>query len=55
MVATHGVAMTLWLSTVGVTDARAFWSELRLPDVFSVNLLTHSVVRIMSTLLYQVR
>ena len=37
VVASHGMAMTLWLdATVGLADPVAFWSALRMPDVIPV-------------------
>ena len=36
VVATHGMAMTLWLTALGLEDPEAFWSDLRLPDVFQL-------------------
>jgi len=56
VIATHGMAMTLWLAAaVGMPDPADFWAQLRLPDVFHVNLATRSYGRIVSTLLFQVR
>jgi broad specificity phosphatase PhoE len=55
VVATHGMAMTLWLTTVGLPDPGAFWADLRLPDVFEVNVAARSVIRVESTQLFQVR
>jgi broad specificity phosphatase PhoE len=55
VVATHGMAMTLWLTTLGLPDPGAFWAQLRLPDVFEVNVATRRVTRVESTQLIQVR
>jgi broad specificity phosphatase PhoE len=56
VIATHGMAMTLWLAAImGIADPAGFWAGLRLPDVFEVNLATRTVGRIASTLLFQVR
>lgn len=39
VVATHGMAMTLWLTAcVGLPDPGAFWSGLRFPDALLVDL-----------------
>jgi broad specificity phosphatase PhoE len=38
VVASHGMAMTLWLSaTVNVADPAGFWAGLRFPDVLEVH------------------
>jgi broad specificity phosphatase PhoE len=56
VVATHGMAMTLWLTTVmNIAEPANFWTELRLPDIFEVNLATRTFGRVVSTLLFQVR
>jgi broad specificity phosphatase PhoE len=56
VVATHGMAMTLWLATVmNIAEPANFWAELRLPDIFQVNLATRTFGRVVSTLLFQVR
>jgi broad specificity phosphatase PhoE len=54
VVATHGMAMTLWLTTQGIDDPGAFWSDLRLPDVFEINLATRRISRVWSTQLFQI-
>jgi len=36
VVATGGMAMTLWLTTQGLADPGAFWADLRLPDPFEI-------------------
>jgi broad specificity phosphatase PhoE len=52
VVATHGMAMTLWLATVvDLADPAPFWEDLRLPDVVEVNLATRRFGRVVSTLL----
>lgn len=39
VVASHGMAMTLWLTSLGsVTDPGTFWSELAFPDLVEVRL-----------------
>jgi len=45
VIATHGMAMTLWLTTVGLDDPGEFWSDLRFPDMFEVNPDTRPSVR----------
>ena len=41
VVFTHGLALTLWLQSIGaVKDAPRFWSELTLPDVWRVTVIT---------------
>jgi broad specificity phosphatase PhoE len=56
VIATHGMAMTLWLAAVmDIADPASFWAELRLPDVLEVNLATRTLGRVVSTLLFQVR
>ena len=46
VIASHGMAMTLWLSaTVGLTDAGAFWADLRLPDLLAVDVTGRQVTR----------
>ena len=46
VIASHGMAMTLWLTaTVGLTDAGAFWADLRLPDLFTVEVTGKQVTR----------
>lgn len=48
VVATHGMAMTLWLAagTPGLADPGAFWADLRLPDAFAVDPDTRTAERI---------
>jgi broad specificity phosphatase PhoE len=48
VVATHGMAMTLWLTTIGVDDPASFWSALLLPDVFEVDMAARSIRRVPS-------
>jgi broad specificity phosphatase PhoE len=39
VIATHGMAMTVWLAAaVGLTDPGGFWAGLRLPDLLEVDL-----------------
>nr|BFE74107.1 hypothetical protein GCM10020092_074080 [Actinoplanes digitatis] len=56
VVATHGMAMTLWLATVvDLADPTDFWADLRLPDVFEVDLAARTLNRVDSGQLFQVR
>ncbi|MDI6105691.1 histidine phosphatase family protein [Actinoplanes sp. NEAU-A12] len=56
VVATHGMAMTLWLAAaVDLADPISFWDDLRLPDVFAVDPAGRTVERVDSGLLYQLR
>ncbi|MEH1129803.1 histidine phosphatase family protein [Micromonospora sp. CPCC 206061] len=56
VVATHGMAMTLWLATAtDLADPTSFWADLRPPDVFEVDLTARTVDRVVSTRLFQVR
>ena len=46
VIASHGMAMTLWLTaTVCLTDPGAFWADLRLPDLFTVEVTGKQVTR----------
>ena len=46
VIASHGMAMTLWLTaTVGLADAGAFWADLRLPDLLAVDVTGKQVTR----------
>jgi broad specificity phosphatase PhoE len=55
VIATHGMAMTVWLATImDITDPATFWAELRLPDLFEVNLASRTFGRVVSPLLFQV-
>jgi len=46
VVASHGMAMTLWLTArIGLDAPGAFWSSLRLPDVLVVDLVARTVAR----------
>lgn len=39
VVASHGMVMTVWLTArIGLPSPGSFWSSLRLPDVFAVDL-----------------
>ncbi len=56
VIATHGMALTVWLASgAGVDDPAGFWSDLRLPDVLVVNLARWRAGRVLSTWLYQLR
>jgi len=47
VVASHGMAMTLWLTArIGLDAPGAFWSSLRLPDVLAVDLVARTVARL---------
>jgi broad specificity phosphatase PhoE len=47
VVASHGMAMTLWLTAaIGLRDPGAFWSELRMPDPMEIDLRARTVRRI---------
>lgn len=47
VVATHGMAMALWLTaTIGLTDPGTFWDTLRLPDLLSVDVAGSQVTRL---------
>ena len=54
VVATGGMVMTVWLTTLGLDDPGGFWADLRLPDVFAVDLDGPAVGRIESSALVQV-
>jgi broad specificity phosphatase PhoE len=46
VIASHGMAMTVWLSaTANLTDPGRFWAELRFPDVLEVDPATRLVRR----------
>lgn len=46
VIATHGMAMTLWLTaTVRLDDPCAFWADLRFPDAHLVDRIAGTVVR----------
>jgi broad specificity phosphatase PhoE len=46
VIASHGMAMTLWLTaTIGLRDPGVFWEELRFPDALVVDLTAKTVVR----------
>jgi hypothetical protein len=48
VVASHGMAMTLWLTArISLEAPGVFWSSLRLPDVFAVDLVARTVVRLL--------
>ncbi|BEL04534.1 hypothetical protein Q0Z83_027250 [Actinoplanes sichuanensis] len=50
VVATHGMAMTLWAAaTTDLADPIAFWDGLRLPDVYEVDLTAGTLDRVVST------
>ncbi|SNS69963.1 Broad specificity phosphatase PhoE [Asanoa hainanensis] len=44
VVATHGMAMALWLADI--VDPIAFWDDLRLPDLFEVDLAARTANRV---------
>jgi broad specificity phosphatase PhoE len=47
VIASHGMAMTLWLTaSIGLADPGAFWAELRLPDPLEIDLSNRTVRRI---------
>jgi len=47
VVASHGMAMTLWLTArIGLDAPGAFWSSLRLPDALAVDLVARTVARL---------
>jgi hypothetical protein len=46
VIASHGMAMTLWLTTtVALADPGAFWANLRLPDLLTVDMAAKQVTR----------
>lgn len=47
VIASHGMAMTLWLTaTIGLADPGAFWEQLRFPDALAVDLDARTVDRL---------
>jgi broad specificity phosphatase PhoE len=49
VVATHGMAMTIWLSAaIGLADPAGFWSDLRFPDAHRVELGAGAMARFVS-------
>jgi broad specificity phosphatase PhoE len=49
VIATHGMAMTIWLSSViGLPDPAGFWSDLRFPDAYRVELGEGTLVRVLA-------
>ncbi len=47
VIASHGMAMTLWLTaTIGLGDPGAFWEGLRFPDALVVDLVARTVDRL---------
>jgi broad specificity phosphatase PhoE len=47
VIATHGMALTLWLTeAIGLSDPAAFWTDLRLPDAFAVDLAARTITRV---------
>ena len=47
VIASHGMAMTLWLAaTVDLGDAGVFWADLRLPDILTVDVTGKQVTRL---------
>jgi broad specificity phosphatase PhoE len=50
IVASHGMAITLWLTTtVGLHDPGAFWSDLRFPDAHIIDLTAATTTRLVET------
>jgi broad specificity phosphatase PhoE len=46
VVASHGMAMTVWLAeTMPLTDPGSFWADLRFPDLLVVDLQARTVTR----------
>ncbi|MBO3739187.1 histidine phosphatase family protein [Actinoplanes flavus] len=46
VIASHGMAMTLWLTTtVALADPGAFWADLRLPGLLTVDVTGKQVFR----------
>ncbi len=46
VVASHGMAMTVWLAaTLSLADPAAFWADLRFPDILVVDLEAGTVIR----------
>lgn len=51
IIATHGMAMTIWLSSaIGLPDPARFWSDLRFPDAHQVEPEEGKVVRMLADL-----
>ena len=49
VIATHGMAMTIWLSSViGLPDPAGFWSDLRFPDAHRLGLGEGTLVRVLA-------
>lgn len=47
VVGTHGMVMTVWLSTrIGLASPGAFWSDLRFPDAYAVDVAARTAVRV---------
>lgn len=46
IVVNHGLAMTLWLSTVVTHDAEAWWRELTFPDAWRVDTTAGTLERL---------
>lgn len=47
VIASHGMAMTLWLTaTIGLDEPGAFWAALRFPDAHLVDLAARTVVQL---------
>lgn len=46
VLATHGMALTVWLTTaISLADPGSFWADLRFPDVLAVDLRAGTVAR----------
>ncbi|GAA0552700.1 hypothetical protein GCM10010172_38930 [Paractinoplanes ferrugineus] len=49
VIATHGMAMTLWpADAVGLADPAGFRDDLRLPDLFEINPITRTSTRVVA-------
>jgi broad specificity phosphatase PhoE len=47
IVGTHGMVLTLWLTArIGLPSPGPFWSELRFPDAYAVDLTARTAVRL---------
>jgi 2,3-bisphosphoglycerate-dependent phosphoglycerate mutase len=51
VIASHGMAITLWLSaTVGLDDPGSFWARLQFPDAYAVDVVAGTVARVATSL-----
>jgi broad specificity phosphatase PhoE len=49
VIASHGMAMTVWLDEViGLADPAAFWADLQFPDLLKVDLPARTVTRLIT-------